>query len=177
MNYVLLLVILALGAGGYYEYTTIQELDTANKEKFADLNTKIDALQAENKKLEDDEKQLADTVAKGIPGGQVAAPAQTSATGVTPAPSSGPAVPPPSNDLGSIITAQKTYQECHLINVKTDCIVIKYMDGMTQAITQVKFADLRPELQKRFGYDPQLNNNLTPQQVKAAEDQRRAAGN
>ena len=51
------------------------------------------------------------------------------------------------------------------------------MDGMTQAITQVKFADLRPELQKRFGYDPQLNNNLTPQQVKAAEDQRRAAGN
>ena len=57
MNYVLLLVILALGAGGYYEYTTIQELDSANKEKFADLNTKVDALQAENKKLEDELSQ------------------------------------------------------------------------------------------------------------------------
>jgi len=176
MNYFLLLIILALGAGGYYEYTTIQDLDTANKEKFADLNTKVEALQAEN-------KQLADTVAKGVPAGQVSAPVPA-ASAVAPAPSPAPAATPAattaapiSNDLGTIITAQKTYQECHLLNVKADCIVIRYLDGAVQPITQVKFADLRPELQKRFGYDSQLNNNLTPEQVQAAEQQRQALGN
>ena len=168
MNYFLLLIILALCAGGYYEYTTIQDLDSANKEKFADLTGKIDTLQ---KRLESDEKGLPSSSATVTPSAQATLPVQSPSA----APSS--AAPGSSNALGTIITAQKTYQECHLINVKTDCIVIKYMDGMTQAITQVKFADLRPELQKRFGYDPQLNNNLTPQQVKAAEDQRRAAGN
>jgi hypothetical protein len=82
-----------------------------------------------------------------------------------------------SNDLGTIITSQKTYQECHLLNVKANCIVVKYIDGPSQPITEIKYADLRGELQKRFGYDPQLNTNLTPDQIQVAEQQRQAAGN
>ena len=177
MNYFLLLLIFALGAGGYYEYTILQDLDTANKEKFAALDTKIDALQAENKKLEDDEKQLADSVAKAAASAQVSAPVQAPPP-VAPAPPSPPptpAPPPPpariTNDLGAIVTAEKTYQNCHLLSVKTNGIVVKHADG----ISECKFSDLRPELQKRFGYDSLLNTPLTPQQVQAAELQRQAA--
>jgi len=173
MNYFLLLIVLALGGAGYYEYTVLQDTDSANKEKFADLSSKIDALQAENKKIEDTQKQLADSVAKESPSAPAPVPPSSVAPSVAAPVPVIPAGPIPSNDLGVIITPQKTLQDCHLLHVKASAIVVKYADG----ITEVKYADLSGELQKRFGYNPQLNNDLTPEQVQAAELQRQAARN
>lgn len=99
-------------------------------------------------------------------------PAPSAVAPNSPAPTT-TAVPPPSNDLGTIVTPLKTYQNCHLLHVKANSIVVKHADGLTE----LKFADLQSELQKRFGYDPQLNTNLTPEQVQAAELQRQAAKN
>jgi len=178
MNYLLLLLIIALGAGGYYEYTTIQATNSSDQQEFSDLSAKIDALQSSEKEL----KQSVADLTKQVTGGPMqlnagTAPStpgapnvSTPQTSIPPATNSGP---PPSNDLGTIITNDKTYTDAHLMAVKFNCIVVKYADG----IAEVKYADLKPELQKRFGYDPQLNNNLTPEQIVAAEKQRQAAGN
>ena len=176
MNYLLLLIILAMCGAGYYEYTVLQQKDTVDQQQFNDLNTKVDALQAEIKKMDGGEKQAPPVTSNSGSPAPVEANSPASAMSQTPspaAPATTPSVPPPSNDLGTIVTPQQTYQNCHLLKVHPDGIVIQYPDG----ITNVKFVDLGNELQKRFGYDPQTGANLTPEQVAADEQQRAAAGN
>ena len=92
-------------------------------------------------------------------------PAPSAVAPNSPAPTT-TTVPPPSNDLGTIITPLKTYQDCHLLHVKANLIVVKHATG----ITEIKFADLpKVNCKSGFGYDPQLHNNLTTEQVQAAE--------
>jgi hypothetical protein len=169
MNYFLILIIIALGAGGYYEYTTIQDLDSANKQKFDDLSAKIDALQAENKKIEDQLKSGASplTPAPSTPT-TATAPATPAASA---APKPGP--PPASNILGNIATSDgKTYLSCRLLKVEADGIVINHSEG----IIKLAYALLSPDLQRRFGYDMKQSLTLPPDQVQIDEQQRQAAG-
>src|SRR5258708_23292538 len=58
MNYFLIFVILAICGGGYYEYTIEQQKDTQAQQQISDLTAKIDSLQSDNKKLEDDKAGL-----------------------------------------------------------------------------------------------------------------------
>ena len=58
MNYFLMLIILGLCGGGYYGYTQLQQKGIADQQHISDQSAKLDSLQAENKKLADEETQL-----------------------------------------------------------------------------------------------------------------------
>jgi len=59
MNYFLILVILAIGGGAYYEYTAQHEIILTDQQQISDLTDKVAGLQADNKKLTDGQTQLA----------------------------------------------------------------------------------------------------------------------
>lgn len=160
MSYFLTLIIILLGVGGYFEYTIIQDKEATNNKKITELTSKVDELQDENKKLTEERKSLDDTIASlksGKP--PVGTPA---------------AVPHAlSNILGTIATTTgKTYQNCRLMKVETDGIVISHTEG----IMKLSFGVISPDLQKRFGYDLKVSTSLSPEQVQADEQQRLAAG-
>jgi hypothetical protein len=188
MNYFLLLVILGVCGGGYYEYTTLEQKSAGDQQQITDLGTKIDTLQAGNTKLENDKTQLTQSVAdaetkiadltKQIQDAQstlakakaaaLQAPKTTTAATTTP--------PKPTNsspnNLGTIATLDgKTYQNCQLLKVKADGIVINDSDG----ITEIMYGLMPPDLQKRFGYDPHQATALTDAQIEYQEEQRQAA--
>jgi hypothetical protein len=190
MNYFLLVLIVGLCGGGYYEYTLLEQKSAADQQQITDLDGKVDALQSENKKLEDDKAQLTKSVADAqtetadltkqvqeaqsalakaqaqAQSLQAATATSTTATTVAAAPS------PPSNNLGTITTLDgKTYQNCQLLKVQADSIVVNDADG----ITEIKFGLMSPDLQKRFGYDPHQAAALTEAQIEYQEEQRQAA--
>jgi hypothetical protein len=187
MNYFLLVIILGLCGGGYYEYTILEQKSSADQQQIADLGSKIDAFQSENKTLEDDKAQLTKSVAdagakiadltKQVQEAQSAlakAQAQAQAPQVpkanTPTPTTAPTAP--GNNLGTITTLNgKIYQNCQLLKVQADGIVVNDADG----ITEIRFGLMPPDLQKRFGYDPHQAATLTDAQVQYLEEQRAAA--
>jgi hypothetical protein len=82
------------------------------------------------------------------------------------------AQPPPTNNLGTITTQDgRTFQNCRVIKVKTDGIVVSYSEG----ITEIKYALLPPDLQKKFGFDPRQAAALTQAQLQYQEEQKNAA--
>ncbi len=186
MQYFLLVIILGLGAGGYFEYTVLQKQLEADNQQIAGQSEKIDALQAENKKVEEDKtaltKSVADAQAKIADLTRQVQDAQTALAAAKAAAASAasskttaaaPAPPPrPTNDLGTITLLDgKSYQNCHLLRVKTDGIVV----SDTQGITELSFVVLSADLQKKFDYDPHQAVFLTDAQVQTLEAQRKAA--
>jgi DNA repair exonuclease SbcCD ATPase subunit len=191
MNYFLILVILGLCGGGYYEYTTLQQKSAADQQQITDLGTKLDALQAENKKLDDDKTQLTNNVAdaqtkiadltKQVQEAQstlVKAKQQDQQdlealkTQLAAATAPPPPPPTPTNNLGTIATVDgKTFQNCQLLKVEADGIVINQADG----IIKIVFPMLPSDLQKKFGYDPNHPAPLTDAQIEHQEEQRKAA--
>jgi hypothetical protein len=185
MNYFLLLLILFLCGGGYYEYTVWQTQDAQDVQLAKlDLQRRIDQLQAANTKLEADKADLAknlkvdadsitDLTAQVQAVQTKLAAAEAAASGkpaVAPAAPSAPA--PLSNDLGTIVTLEgKTLPNSQLLKVDPHGITVNSAVG----ITQVPFTSLPPELQKRFGFDPQSGADLTDAQVQTLEAQREAA--
>jgi uncharacterized phage infection (PIP) family protein YhgE len=185
MNYFLLLIILGLCGGGYFEYTLLQQKGVADQQQITDLSAKLDQLQTENKKLEDDEAQLTKSAADAK--NQIAdltAQAQTAQSALADAKKQAatpPATPPPpapappaapNNNLGTITTLDgKTYQNCQLLKVEADGITFSYSEG----ITKVFFGLLPLNLQAKFGYDPHQAAALTAAQLQYQEDQRKAA--
>lgn len=185
MNYFLLLIILGVCGGGYYEYTTLQQKSAADQQQITDLGTKIDALQADNKKLEDDKTQLtksatdAQTIIADLTkqiqeakAALVQAKPQVSPTPNTNSPGTTPALSTPSgNNLGTIATLDgKTFQNCQLLKIKATGIVINDSTG----ITEIPFGLLPLDLQKKFGYDPHQAAALTEAQIQYQEEQRKA---
>jgi hypothetical protein len=186
MNYFLLLILLGVCGGGYYEYTVLQQNSIADQQQITDLGTKIDALKAENKKLDDDKTQLAKSatdaqttiadLTKQIQDAKVAL-AQAKAQAVAPSKATPPAATatpstPPGNNLGTITTLDgKTFKNCQLLKVDADGIVVNYPEG----ITKILFGLMPPDLQKRFGYDPHQAAALTAAQIEYQEEQRKAA--
>jgi cell division protein FtsB len=182
MNYFLILLILGLGGGGYYEYTILEQKAAADQQQLTSLSGKIDGLQSENKKLEDDKTQLTKTVADDqAEMTKLSAQTQTVQSTLAeakmqaahPSKSATPAVPTlPSNNLGTIVTLDgKTFRNCQLLKVEADGIVVNQSDG----IIKISFGLMQPDLQKRFGYDPHQAAALTEDQVQFQEQQRQAA--
>jgi len=184
MNYFLIVIILGLCLGGYYEYTTFEEKNAEDQQQLSDLHGKVDALQSENKKLEDDKTQLIKSLANAQP--KIADPTRQIQTlqsasveaknQALQAPNANqPAMatqPPPTNNLGTITTLNgKTFQNCQLLKVKADGIVINHSEG----ITEILYGLLPPDLQKKFGYDPHMAAALTEAQIQFQEEQRKAA--
>jgi hypothetical protein len=186
MNYFLLLLLVGVCCGGYYEYTVLQQNSIADQQQITDLGTKIDALKADNKKLEDDKDQLTKGAAdaqttiadltKQIQDAKVAlvqakpqvvAPPNANPPGATATPST-----LPGNNLGTITTLDgKTFKNCQLLKVDADGIVVNHSEG----IMKILFGLMPPDLQKRFGYDPHQAAALTEAQIEYQEEQRKAA--
>jgi hypothetical protein len=187
MNYFLLMIIVGLCGGGYYEYTTLEQKSAADQQQITDLGGKVDTLQSENKALEDDKAQLTKSVAdakaeladltKQVQAAQSAlaeaqAQALQAAKAAMPATTAAAASSRPTNNLGTIVTLDgKTFQNCQLLKVQADGIVVNDADG----ITEIRFGLMPPDLQKRFGYDPHQAANLTEAQIEYQEEQRQAA--
>lgn len=181
MNYFLILLIFGLSGGGYYEYTILQQNAEANQQQLTSLGGKIDTLQSENKKLEDDNTQSTKAVAddqaeitKLTTQIQTVQSAfdEAKTQAAHPPKTATPAVTPPSNNLGTIATLDgKTFQNCQLLKVEADGIIVNDSDG----IMKILFGLMQPDVQKRFGYDPHQAAALTEAQIRFQEQQRQAA--
>jgi hypothetical protein len=186
MKYFLILIILGLCGGGYYEYTQLQTKISTDEQEIHALGTKVDASQLDNKTLTDDNVKLAASVKsdedkitdlnKQLSDAKKTIAAIPPPAPVAPPPGGVPSTPSkPTNNLGTITTSDgKTYQNCQLLKVDPDGIVVNDADG----ITKIVYEKLPADLEKRFGYDPLKPGNLTDDQVQALEKQRAAqAGN
>jgi hypothetical protein len=185
MNYFLMMVIIGLCCGGYYEYTVLDEKVVSEQQQLSDMSGKFDALQSENKKLEDEKAQLKKSVDEAQANiADLTKQVQTAQSAlaeakkqILPPPNAtrsaiAPASPPPPIKFGTIATLDgKTFQNCQLLKVDADGIVISYSEG----ITKLLYGLLPPDLQKRFGYDPHQAAALTAAQIQFQEEQRKAA--
>lgn len=190
MNYVWLFILMVLGAGGYYGYTVLEQKITTDEQQVSDLNTKIASLQSDNKKLEAENASLSKTandsqaavsdLTSQLQSTQSAlAQAQAKTQAVAPATPAVSAPPPAAtpaastgNKLGTISTLDgKTFQNCQLLKVEADGIVVNHAEG----ITKLDYGLLPPDLQKRFGYDVHAGPRLNDDQVAHLEQLREAA--
>ncbi len=169
MNFFLLLIILCMGGGGYYEYTLLQQ-------QLTDLDSKVVDLEAKNKQLQDDNAKLS----KGVPDQSAATATTTTPAAVVPGGAAPlPGTPAPakpavlSNLLGTITTLDgKTYQNCRLLKVDADGIVVNHSEG----ILKIAYGLLPPDLKTRFNYDAAAGPNLPDDQIQKFEAMRQAAG-
>lgn len=173
MQWFLLLIIIGLCGGGYYEYTQIQQTEATQQAKIDDGQKKNDDLTAQNKKLQDTNTALTKTSSDqqgtiadlttqlqtvqstlSTTETELAAAKKTIADAVAKKLAevkAAAAVAANPNDLGTITTLDgKTYQNCTLLKLDTDGITFSYTGG----ITKVTFGLLPPDVQKRVGYDP-----------------------
>ncbi len=187
MNYLLILVIVLLGCGGFYEYNILNSRHEGDEQRLADATAQVTTMKDENATLSADNAKLSKSNAdaqneltdlgKQVQDAQaaLAAEKQKEAAANSPAVT---AVPNPlpligTNDLGTIGTLDgKVYPNSQLMKVQADGIVVSYTGG----ITQITFNLMQPDLQKRFGFDPKVSFSLTSDQVAAQEQKRKAAG-
>lgn len=192
MKWFLVLVILLMGGGGYFEYQNLQDALTSDQKQIGELKSKLqdetsadqqsaDSL-AQLKKSLADAQAKSDSLAAQLQAAKAAAP--SAATSTTPGLASSSSSLPPAmpgiaptpasaliTKLGTIATVDgKTYSNCQLLKVRSDDIVISDSDG----ITQVAYNVLPAAMQKLFGYDPKLGT-LSDTQVESLEQQREAA--
>jgi hypothetical protein len=172
MNYVLLLVIIGLCGGAYYEYNDMQRVQ---KDALDGKQQEITDLQSQNKKLADQAKQSAsaenNSLAKisdltdKLQGVQVklnaTQAALAKATTPPPTPTTTASITQLSaasdpNSLGTIATVDgRTFQKCELLKVDTEGITVNHTEG----ITKITFGQLPPDLQKRFASNPAVTGN------------------
>lgn len=187
MKYALLIIVLLVCAGAYYDHAILQKAaqddKAANQKQIDDLTAQVSKLQADSKKLADDNAELTKNLTEtktnltAVTTQMLAAQKQIDdAKKQALAEASKPAPPPPPptspNDLGTIATLDgKTYQKCELLKVETDGITINHSAG----IIKILYGLLPLDLQKKFGYDPHVTTALTPDQALSLENQRKAA--
>ena len=184
MNYFLILIMLGLCGGGYYEITANQKQIAGDQQQIADLQGKLDSITAADQKLEADNAQLkkssteaqtevADLTQQVQTAQTALAEARQPAARVSaPSTPAAPVAVAPSNNLGNLTTLDgKSYLNCMLLKVEPDGIVVNDSTG----ITQVPFGLMPPDLQKRFGFDSHVAPALTDDQVEALEAKRKAA--
>ncbi len=184
MKLFLFLILIVAGEGAYFEYTTEKRLGTGTAHQLGEWQAKVDALEAKNKKLKAQgadithslgmaqaqdqllSRQLQDAQAAESHGPSSPTPMAATSSAPTSASASS------ALDLGTISTIiGKTYQNCKLLKVQADGIVISHSQG----IIKVLFAYLPPEMQRRFGYDPNHASALDEATVRYQEQLRQAA--
>jgi hypothetical protein len=192
VQYVLFFLLVAVAGGGSYIvfYTQPKEIDADTKTKDADTATKA-GLQKDiaglttdretlGKELAKDQAQMTDlrsqleTLKATIE--QEKTDAAQAATDATEARAAADKTtkeveallhpPMPTNDLGTIVTVdRKTYQNCGLMKVQANGVII----SSAQGTVQIFFPFLPAELQGRFGYDPAKPGDLSVSQVNYQE--------
>jgi hypothetical protein len=177
-----LLLLLALLAGGtaWYEFNWQEQSSAGFQAQIEEWQSQLAKLKSENKQLGETKANLAQQaqMARSMPTPALLAP---SMTGQPPAP---PSLPPPSGaapieDLGTFTTINgTTYQQARLLKIEATDIIISSTDG----ITQVQYAIMPPDLQKKFGWDPQKSAEVNAaalryqEQLEAARESAAANG-
>jgi cell division protein FtsB len=194
----LLLVAISLGAGGYYEYNRQNEeilarqqaiplliktvsqlqanaddLQTGNKsltKELADVQGKVSDLTSQiaaAKSNLDQMKSATEEFKKTTDEATMAADKAKRATDAILHP------PPPTNNLGTIVTRNgKTYDTCGLLKVEANDIIIHSSTG----VISIFYTFLPANLQSKFGYNPMKPGDLAASQVKFEEKIRIEAG-
>lgn len=190
MNWFLLLIILAMGGGGYYEYQTLTGQVIVDQIQISDLKTKLQQLTDSEQKSSDDVAQLtksladaqakANTLDKQLQNAKSAlaaaqppppVPSSTAGTAISAGTANAAAPPAFTTKLGTIISLDgKTYAACQLLKVNADSIVISNADG----ITQIPLNVLPAQTLKLLGLSG-TPITLTDDQVQSLEQQRQAA--
>jgi len=187
MKFFLLLIILAMGGAGYYEYRLLQQGNATYEQRLSDLQAKLDKTEAENKsqlgEMEKLAKEFADAQAKIKDlNSQLEAAAKATETSTAVAKTSASTASTPAetprlassnpNELGTILTVDgKKFDNCKLLHVEMDGITFSHASG----ITKVMFPLLPADLQKQYGFDPTKGTQITADQALALEKARFAA--
>jgi hypothetical protein len=190
MNWFLLLIILAMAGGGYYEYQTLHGQVTVDEIQLSDLKTKLQTASDAQQKSADAAKQLTASLADAqtkaadldkqlqsektaLAAAQAQIEAAAAAKAAASAPPAGATASPPAftTKLGTLAALDgKTYTACQLLKVNTDSIVISNSDGVTQVMLNV----LPAPTQKMLGFDAKLGA-LSNDQVQLLEQKRQSA--
>jgi hypothetical protein len=191
MNWFLLLIILGMAGGGYYEYQTLHGQVTVDDMQISDLKTKVQTALDDQQKSADAAKKLtadlADTQAKAadldkqlqtsktaLAAAQAqidAAAAAAKAAAATPATTATASPAAFTTKLGTIAALDgKTYTACQLLKISSASIVVSNAAGITEIALNV----LPASTQKMLGYDPKLGA-LSNDQVQLLEQKRQTA--
>jgi hypothetical protein len=173
VNPLLLVLVLLAGGTAYYEYNWHQQSSQGFQSQIQNWENQLAQLKTENKEL---------TALKASLSQQAEAarasyfqPANNGEPSSAPSQPSQPA-PPPSllpatgrtskEDLGTITTITgKTYQNSKLLKIEATDIII----SSTEGITQVDYANMPPDLQKKFGWDPQKSSEVNAAEIRYQE--------
>ena len=178
MNFVLYFLLLLALSAGYYMYNWQTQTAAGFQAQEAAWPGRLAKLTAVNQALRDtvtaernDLARLTTDLAEARRENAMAA------IKPVPGPASGPApmTPPESNTngLGTVTTILgQTYHDCHLLKVEASDIVVSTNLG----ILQIPYVNMPPDLQKRFGFDPQAAAPLTDEQIRYQEQVRQANG-
>jgi hypothetical protein len=75
--------------------------------------------------------------------------------------------------LGTITTILgQTYQDCHVLKIESNDIVVNCSTG----ILQIPYANMPSDLQKRFGYDPQKAAQTDDAKIRFQDQIRQTGG-
>jgi hypothetical protein len=184
MNYFLFLIVMALCGAGCVGYILLKETSDAEAQQLAGFRGTLESFQTKDKNFREDDAQFS-TQLKAVRVKTVGLTKQIQALReIAEGKAKSSQIPltirltkaakpkPRSNDLGTVTTTDgNTYQDCHLIKVEEDCIVVTYPDG----IVEIYYRVMPPALQKRFGFDPRKGQALTDDQVETEEEERQAA--
>ena len=190
MNWFLLLIILAMAGGGYYEYQALHGQVTVDDMQISDLKVKVQKAVDEQQKSTDTVKKLTASVAEAQKKAADLSQqlettmatlattqaqlkdAEAKAAAAAPTAGAAPAAPPGfTTKLGTIAALDgKTYTACQLLKISSDSIVISNADGVTQIMLNV----LPAATQKMLGYDPKVGA-LSNDQVQLLEQKRQSA--
>jgi chromosome segregation ATPase len=186
MNFVLFVLMVVAGGAAYYEYTSEEQTNAGIQQQLGEWQGKVAAAQDQNKALTKDTADLTKAISKAeteeadlttrLAAAQEAArKAQEAAAkkAASPATASAAAAAQTAanNHLGTINTLiGQTFQNCQLLKVEADGITFSHSQGITKVI----YANLPPDLQKRFGYDPHQAAALSEAQIRYQEELRQA---
>jgi hypothetical protein len=175
MGPLLLLAALLAGGAAWYEFNWQQQSSAGFQAQVQDWESQLAKLKGENKKLNETKVKLAQQAVMARSMSALPAPGQAPAA----PPSPPPAAATPIEDLGTFTTIDgKTYQEAELLKIESTDIVISSSDG----ITQVEYAVMPPDMQRKFGWDPQKSAEVNAaalryqEQVEAAREAAAADG-
>jgi hypothetical protein len=163
-----LLLILALLAGGtaYYEFNWQQQSGQGFQSQIQNWESQLARLKTENKELtalKASLSQQAESARASFfqPANNAAMPGQSTAPPTLP-PGMGGII----EDLGTFTTVTgKTYQDSKVLKIEATDIIISCTDG----ITQVAYAIMPPDLQKKFGWDPQKSSVINAATIRYQE--------
>jgi len=152
MNYFLILVILGLCAAAYYQHTQDEQQIATLQQQLAEMSAKPKAVSNPAESPGENSPFPARAPAAAHPVTVAVLPASHSRSSAIDSAVTAATTAQNSDSMGTITTLDgRTFQDCKVLKIEADGITFSHADG----ITKILFPLLRPELQKKYGYDPQ----------------------